>query len=128
MPTTLLVEITEWNRDAPARRLACSGHGTCGLPGKGIGREFAPLDPPGLILKYLTIPTIDGGAKAGHFSHTPLAGLQHPISLSTQASFNNPMRDAGLGFANPGPTSARLSRLLEKTHPVLFQFRSREAP
>ena len=122
MPTILLVEDNDWNRDTLAHRLARSGFLVQSVADGQSGIEFARLEQPDLIVMDLSLPTMDGWEAARRLKADPLTGPIPLIALTAPASVVSD-RDKALCLSFDGfeTKPVDLPRLLEKIRLLLPQ-------
>jgi CheY-like chemotaxis protein len=119
MPTILLVEDNEMNRDMLARRLQRKGLQVL-MAGDGEqGIQMAETADPDLILMDMSLPIIDGWSATRYLKSIPATQLIPIIALTAHAMSGDRERCLEAGCDDYDTKPIEFSRLLGKIQALL---------
>jgi two-component system cell cycle response regulator DivK len=114
MPTILLVEDNEMNRDMLSRRLLKRGFEVCIAVDGGEALTAARTEQPDLILMDMSLPVMDGWTATQTIkADAELAGIP-VIALTAHAMAGDREKAMGAGCDDYDTKPIELPRLLEK--------------
>lgn len=119
MPTILLVEDNEMNRDMLSRRLLRRGHDVLiavdGAQGVAIAQEHLP----DLILMDMSLPVLDGWSAARQLKSVPQTQFIPIIALTAHAMAGDREKCIEAGCDDYDTKPIEFSRLLDKIQALL---------
>lgn len=119
MPTILLVEDNELNRDMLSRRLQRKGHEVL-IALDGIqGVELARSHNPDLILMDMSLPVLDGWQATQQLKATPETNSIPIIALTAHAMAGDRAKCLEVGCDDYDTKPVEFSRLLSKIQALL---------
>jgi two-component system, cell cycle response regulator DivK len=123
MPTILLVEDNEMNRDMLSRRLERKGYQVAIAVDGGQGVAMARSTTPDLILMDMSLPVLDGWVATGQLKADPQTAHIPIIALTAHAMSGDREKALGAGCDDYDTKPVELPRLLEKIQ-ILLERRS----
>jgi CheY-like chemotaxis protein len=119
MPTILLVEDNEMNRDMLSRRLARKGYEVLIAVDGGQGVELALRAAPDLILMDMSLPVIDGWEATRRLKAAPATRQTPIIALTAHAMSGDREKALAAGCDDYDTKPIELPRLLAKIEALL---------
>jgi two-component system cell cycle response regulator DivK len=119
MPTILLVEDNEMNRDMLSRRLARKGYEVLIAVDGGQGVELALRAAPDLILMDMSLPEIDGWEATRRLKAAPATRQTPIIALTAHAMSGDREKALAAGCDDYDTKPIELPRLLAKIEALL---------
>ena len=119
MPTILLVEDNEMNRDMLSRRLMRNGFTVVMAVDGQKGLELAGQEAPDLILMDISLPVIDGWEVTRRIKSEPGTAAIPIIALTAHAMTQDRDRAFAVGCDDFDTKPVELPRLLEKIYALL---------
>jgi two-component system cell cycle response regulator DivK len=119
MPTILLVEDNEMNRDMLSRRLIRRGYEVVAALDGQSGIEKAHAEAPDLILMDMSLPVLDGWEATRRLKADPATRGIPVIALTAHAMSNDRARALEAGCDDYDTKPIELPRLLEKIAALL---------
>jgi two-component system cell cycle response regulator DivK len=123
MPTILLVEDNEMNRDMLSRRLERAGYRVIVAVDGPRGIAAARTEAPDLILMDMSLPEIDGWEAASHLKQDPATSRIPVIALTAHAMVSDRERALKAGCDDYDTKPVDFARLLEKMTSILAKER-----
>ena len=114
MPTILLVEDNEMNRDMLSRRLARKGYAVSVALDGGEGVDKARAEAPDLILMDMSLPVLDGWEATRRLKADPATASTPVIALTAHAMSGDEARCREAGCDDFDTKPVDLKRLLGK--------------
>ncbi|MEM6783149.1 MAG: response regulator [Bacteroidota bacterium] len=114
MPTLLLVEDNELNRDMLSRRLARKGYAVIIAVDGGQGLDRARAERPDLILMDMSLPVVDGWEATRRLKADPATAPIPVIALTAHAMSGDEARCRAAGCDDFDTKPVDLKRLLGK--------------
>jgi CheY-like chemotaxis protein len=121
MPTILVVEDNELNRDMLVRRLQRRGYDVRVAVDGGDGLARARAERPDLILMDMSLPVIDGWEATRQLKAVPETRTIPVIALTAHAMSADRDKALGAGCDDYDTKPIELPRLLEKMEKLLGQ-------
>ena len=125
MPTILLVEDNELNRDMLSRRLVRRGFDVLIATDGAEGVAVAVAERPDLVLMDMSLPGLDGWEATRRLKAAPETRSIPVIALTAHAMASDRERAVEVGCDDYDTKPVELTRLLEKVERLLA---SRRAP
>jgi CheY-like chemotaxis protein len=125
MPTILLVEDNELNRDMLSRRLVRRGFDVLIATDGAEGVAVAVAERPDLVLMDMSLPGLDGWEATRRLKAAPETRFIPVIALTAHAMASDRERAVEAGCDDYDTKPVELTRLLEKVERLLA---SRRAP
>jgi CheY-like chemotaxis protein len=125
MPTILLVEDNELNRDMLSRRLVRRGFDVLIATDGAEGVAVAVAERPDLVLMDMSLPVLDGWEATRRLKAAPETRSIPVIALTAHAMASDRERAVEAGCDDYDTKPVELTRLLEKVERLLA---SRRAP
>lgn len=125
MPTILLVEDNETNRDMLSRRLKRKGYDVIMAVDGGEGVAKADSDSPDLILMDMSLPVIDGWEATRRIKSSPQTRSIPIIALTAHAMARDEQKAREAGCDDYDTKPVDMKRLLGKIEAQLAKERSR---
>ncbi|HEY9819862.1 MAG TPA: response regulator [Candidatus Sericytochromatia bacterium] len=119
MPTILLVEDNEMNRDMLSRRLQRKGHEVLIALDGAQGVELARSHNPDLILMDMSLPVLDGWQATQQLKATPETNSIPIIALTAHAMAGDRAKCLEVGCDDYDTKPVEFSRLLSKIQALL---------
>ncbi len=119
MPTILLVEDNEMNRDMLSRRLQRKGHEVLIALDGVQGVELARSHNPDLILMDMSLPVLDGWQATQQLKATPETSSIPIIALTAHAMAGDRAKCLEVGCDDYDTKPVEFSRLLSKIQALL---------
>jgi len=119
MPTILLVEDNEMNRDMLSRRLQRKGHEVLIALDGVQGVELARSHNPDLILMDMSLPVLDGWQATQQLKATPETNSIPIIALTAHAMAGDRAKCLEVGCDDYDTKPVEFSRLLSKIQALL---------
>jgi CheY-like chemotaxis protein len=119
MPTILLVEDNEMNRDMLSRRLQRKGHEVLIALDGAQGVELARSHTPDLILMDMSLPVLDGWQATQQIKATPETSSIPIIALTAHAMAGDRAKCLEVGCDDYDTKPVEFSRLLSKIQALL---------
>ena len=119
MPTILLVEDNEMNRDMLSRRLQRKGHEVLIALDGLQGVELARSHNPDLILMDMSLPVLDGWQATQQLKATPETNNIPIIALTAHAMAGDREKCLEVGCDDYDTKPVEFSRLLSKIQALL---------
>jgi two-component system, cell cycle response regulator DivK len=119
MPTILLVEDNEMNRDMLSRRLRRKGLQVLMAIDGEQGIKLAEAEFPDLILMDMSLPVMDGWSATQHLKSNPTTQLIPIIALTAHAMSGDRERCLEAGCDDYDTKPIDFSRLLSKIQALL---------
>jgi len=119
MPTILLVEDNEMNRDMLSRRLVKRGYDVALAVDGEQGVAMARAAPPALILMDMSLPGIDGWEATRQLKAAPETRGIPVIALTAHAMAGDREKALAAGCDDFDTKPVELTRLLEKIEALL---------
>jgi CheY-like chemotaxis protein len=119
MPTILLVEDNELNRDMLSRRLIRRGYTVMTAPDGGQGLAMASSDLPDLILMDIGLPDIDGWQVTQRLKSNALTREIPIIALTAHALLTDREKAREVGCDDYDTKPVEFARLLQKIETLL---------
>ncbi|HEY9640704.1 MAG TPA: response regulator [Coleofasciculaceae cyanobacterium] len=119
MPTILLVEDNEMNRDMLSRRLERKGLQVLIAIDGEQGIQLAETEAPDLILMDMSLPVMDGWSATRHLKSMPRTQLIPIIALTAHAMSGDRERCLEVGCDDYDTKPIEFSRLLGKIQALL---------
>lgn len=114
MPTILLVEDNEMNRDMLSRRLARRGYDVMIAIDGDEGVRMAQAKRPGLILMDMSLPVLDGWEATRRLKADPATAEIPVIALTAHAMSGDEQKARAAGCDDFDTKPVELKRLLSK--------------
>lgn len=114
VPTLLLVEDNELNRDMLSRRLARKGYAVIIAVDGGQGLDRARAERPDLILMDMSLPVVDGWEATRRLKADPATAPIPVIALTAHAMSGDEARCRAAGCDDFDTKPVDLKRLLGK--------------
>ncbi|MEM8557268.1 MAG: response regulator [Bacteroidota bacterium] len=114
MPTILLVEDNEMNRDMLSRRLARKGFAVTIAVDGGEGLDHARAERPDLILMDMSLPVVDGWEATRRLKADPVTAPIPVIALTAHAMSGDEARCRAAGCDDFDTKPVDFKRLLGK--------------
>ena len=125
MPTILLVEDNEMNRDMLSRRLRRKGYDVIMAVDGGEGIAKADSDSPDLILMDMSLPVIDGWEATRRIKSSSQTRSIPIIALTAHAMARDEQKAREAGCDDYDTKPVDMKRLLGKIEAQLAKERSR---
>ncbi len=122
MPTILLVEDNEMNRDMLSRRLEKRGYVLTIAVDGGQGVALAQSGMPDLILMDMSLPVLDGWEATKQLKANPATAGIPVIALTAHAMDSDRQKAIAAGCDDFDTKPVELSRLLGKIEELLKKF------
>lgn len=119
MPTLLLVEDNEMNRDMLSRRLEKRGYAVVLAEDGRQALEKAAASAPDLVLMDLSLPVMDGWETTRRFKADPALSAIPIIALTAHAMSDDERRAREAGCDDFDTKPVELPRLLAKIQALL---------
>lgn len=119
MPTILLVEDNEMNRDMLSRRLTRRGHHVLIAADGQQGVQMAQAELPDLILMDMSLPVLDGWAATRQLKALPQTQSIPIIALTAHAMSGDREKCIEAGCDDYDTKPIDLARLLDKIQALL---------
>lgn len=119
MPTLLLVEDNELNRDMLSRRLEKRGFVVLLAENAGLGLDLARTARPDLILMDMSLPGIDGWEATRRLKADPASAATPVIALTAHALAGDRERALAAGCDEFEPKPVDMAGLLLKIQRLL---------
>jgi two-component system, cell cycle response regulator DivK len=119
MPTILLVEDNEMNRDMLSRRLERRGYRVLLAEDGAAGVEMAAAAAPDLVLMDMSLPVLDGWEASRRLKSSDATRHIPVIALTAHAMSSDRDRALEAGCDDYDTKPVDLSRLLEKIETLL---------
>ncbi|MPR10026.1 response regulator [Microvirga tunisiensis] len=119
MPTILLVEDNEMNRDMLSRRLMRKGYEVLIADDGATGLKTATEEKPDLILMDMSLPVIDGWEVTRRLKADPETRAVPVIALTAHALSTDREKAMAAGCDDYDTKPIELERLLEKIEHLL---------
>lgn len=119
MPTILLVEDNEMNRDMLSRRLERRGYTVLIAVDGGQGVEMARTQHPDLILMDMSLPVLDGWEATRRLKADPDTQAIPIIALTAHAMSSDREQALAVGCDDYDTKPIDLPRLLEKIEALI---------
>ena len=128
MPTILLVEDNEMNRDMLSRRLERHGYRVVVAVDGQSGVEMALSEAPDLVLMDMSLPVLDGWEATRRLKAAPATRHVPVIALTAHAMSGDRERALEAGCDDYDTKPIELPRLLGKMEALLGGPAARAAP
>ncbi|HEV8141489.1 MAG TPA: response regulator [Methylomirabilota bacterium] len=119
MPTILIVEDNEMNRDMLSRRLAKRGYDVAVAVDGEQGLAMAQAAPPALILMDMSLPGVDGWEATRQLKTMPATRAVPVIALTAHAMAGDREKAIAAGCDDFDTKPVDLPRLLAKIEALL---------
>jgi len=119
MPTILVVEDNEMNRDMLSRRLQRQGFAVCLAVNGADGVAMAQADTPDLILMDMSLPVLDGWEATRQLKAAPETAAVPIIALTAHAMSGDREKAIAAGCDDYDTKPIELPRLLGKIAALL---------
>lgn len=119
MPTILVVEDNEMNRDMLSRRLQRKGFTVCLAVNGADGLAMAQADTPDLILMDMSLPVLDGWEATRQLKAAPETAAIPIIALTAHAMSGDREKAVAAGCDDYDTKPIELPRLLGKIAALL---------
>jgi CheY-like chemotaxis protein len=119
MPTILLVEDNEMNRDMLSRRLQRKGYDVLIAVDGEQGVSLAQAERPDLILMDMSLPVLDGWEATRKIKADPAIGAVPVIALTAHAMAGDQEKCIAAGCDDYDTKPVDLARLLGKIEQLL---------
>jgi two-component system cell cycle response regulator DivK len=119
MPTILIVEDNEMNRDMLSRRLAKRGYDVAVAVDGEQGLAMAQAAPPALILMDMSLPGVDGWEATRQLKTMPTTRAVPVIALTAHAMAGDREKAIAAGCDDFDTKPVDLPRLLAKIEALL---------
>lgn len=123
MPTILLVEDNEMNRDMLSRRLERKGYQVSIAVDGGQGVAMAQSTAPDLILMDMSLPVLDGWDATRELKANPQTSHIPVIALTAHAMSGDREKALQAGCDDYDTKPVELPRLLEKIQSLIKEVR-----
>jgi CheY-like chemotaxis protein len=119
MPTILLVEDNELNRDMLSRRLLRKGYQVLMAVDGEEGVRLAKAERPALVLMDISLPVLDGYQATRLIKVDPATAAIPVIALTAHAMAGDREQSLAAGCCDYDTKPIEFERLLAKIHAVL---------
>ena len=128
MPTILLVEDNEMNRDMLSRRLERRGYRVVLATDGQSGVEMAGTEAPDLVLMDMSLPVLDGWEATRRLKADPRTAHLPVIALTAHAMSGDRERALAAGCDDYDTKPIELPRLLGKIEALLGASSAADVP